>query len=66
MASVVQLDKAKRASQKLDPAVREFLDEVFIPALVKKFLLERENQLAVIRGDVQQCEGNLPSAEGVQ
>lgn len=59
MASVVQFEN-------LDPAVKEFLDEVFIPALVKRFLEESVNRLAAVRGDVPQCEGNSASAKGVR
>jgi len=38
------------------PAVKGFLDEVFVPALVRKFLAEPQYQPAVTRGDMPQCE----------
>lgn len=68
MADVVQFgSKARRASAKLDPALKEFLDEVLIPALVKKFLSERGNPLALIPEDVPQSAVKASvSAEGVQ
>jgi len=66
MAAVVQFGNAREAGEQLDPAVKEFLDEVVIPALVKKFLSEPENRLAVVREDVPQCERNSASVEGVR
>jgi hypothetical protein len=68
MTDVVKFgSKAGRAGAKLDPALKEFLDEVLIPALVQKFLTDRGNPLALIREDVRQSAVKASaSAEGVQ
>lgn len=51
MARVLQFDgKARSHNAELDPALREFLDTIVIPALVKEYVreYERENCLAPI------------------
>jgi hypothetical protein len=51
MATVAQFDdKPKRLGSRLDPALKEFLDVVVIPALVKAYLWENisENRLAIV------------------
>jgi hypothetical protein len=66
MASAVQL--AKQAGAKLDPALKEFLDVVVIPALVKAYLKEgeAEKRLVIVPNNVRQSgsEASLP-IEGV-
>jgi hypothetical protein len=55
MATAVQFGgKAKRPGAQLDPTLKEFLDVVVIPALVKAYLLEEcaENRLANTSNDV--------------
>lgn len=54
---------------RLDPALKEFLDAVVIPALVKEYLSEhaRENRLALVpQGVTQSVATHSASAEGVQ
>jgi hypothetical protein len=69
MATVVQFGgKAKSRGAQLDPALKEFLDTIVIPALVKEYLSEhaRENRLALVRNDVtQSVPTHSASAEGV-
>jgi hypothetical protein len=56
MSTVAQFGgKAKRLRVQLDPALKEFLDVVVIPALVKAYLLENavgENHLALLPNGV--------------
>jgi hypothetical protein len=55
MTTVAQFgSKAKRISTQLEPALKEFLDVVVIPALVKAYLLENgsENHLAIMPNHV--------------
>jgi len=54
--------KMARGSQ-LHPALKDFLDVVVIPALVKAYLVENsgENRLALVPNDVQ----HSPSGESV-
>lgn len=55
MATVAQFGgKEKRLHAQLDPALKEFLDFVVIPALVKAYLVENggENRLALIPNGV--------------
>jgi hypothetical protein len=70
MATETQFgDKAKRSGAQLDPALKEFLDAVVIPALVKEYLSEheRENRLALIPERVpQSIAKHSASAEGVR
>jgi hypothetical protein len=70
MAAVVQSgSKARSQKGQLDPAFREFLDTVVIPALVKDYLLqcERENRLALVPEVVTEFGAeDSASAEGVQ
>jgi hypothetical protein len=50
MAGVLQFGKRARSrGARLDPALREFLDTIVIPALVKEYVreYERENRLAL-------------------
>lgn len=69
MATAVQIGgKTKRASTQLDPALKEFLDAVVIPALVKEYLSEheRENRLALVpQGVTKSVATHSASAEGV-
>ena len=70
MATTIQFGQEARvrAKQQLEPRLKEFLDFVVIPALVKKYLLEmkNENRLAIIPINVTQSESKHPaSAEGV-
>ena len=61
--------RAKRAGAQLDPAFREFLDAVVVPALVKEYLSEhaRENRLALIpEGVTESATKDSASAEGVR
>ena len=56
MASIVQFGATtKRAAEQLDPALKEFLDVVVIPALVSAYLLEYggENHLAIMPNNVR-------------
>jgi hypothetical protein len=69
MAAVVQFGgKAGSRGSQLDSALKEFLDAVVIPALVKEYLSEheRENRLALVPECVTES-GPTPSgsAEGV-
>jgi len=70
MTKVLQFGgKTKRPGAQLDPALKEFLDAVVIPALVKEYLSEheRENRLALVpRGVTQSVAIHSASAEGVQ
>ena len=55
MATVAQFGvRKKRVVAQLDPALKEFLDAVVIPALVKAYLLENggENRLALMPNGV--------------
>jgi hypothetical protein len=69
MATIAQFDvRTKRPGAQLDPALREFLDAVVIPALVKAYLLEEggENRLAITSNDVPHSgEKDSASAKGV-
>ena len=69
MANPVQFGGAtKRAGKQLDPALKEFIDTVVVPALVKEYLSEhqRENHLALIpEGVTQSVATHSASAEGV-
>ena len=61
--------KATPRGSQLDPALRDFLDAVVIPALVKAYLLENggENRLAIVPNDVTHSDSkDSTSAEGVQ
>ena len=53
-------EATSRGSQ-LHPALKEFLDVVVIPALVKAYLLENcdENRLALVPNDVQHSEESV-------
>jgi hypothetical protein len=69
MSTVLQFGvrRAARGSQ-LHPALKEFLDAVVIPALVKAYLLEScsENRVAIVTSDVPHSPSKEPlSAEGV-
>jgi len=70
MATAIQFGgKTKRPGAQLDPALKEFLDAVVIPALVKKYLSEHEdeNRLALVsRGMAQSVATDSASAEGVR
>jgi len=58
MATVLQFGgKASPRGTQLDPALKEFLDGVVIPALVKAYLLESEgeNRLAITPTAVTHC-----------
>lgn len=66
MATVLQFAKPTRA--KLDPALKEFLDVVVIPALVKAYVKENEaqNHLAIMPNNVpQSASKDSLSIEGV-
>jgi hypothetical protein len=69
MATAIQFgSKTKSRGAQLDPALKEFLDVVVIPALVKEYLLEheRENRLALVPDGVTHSAANdSASAEGV-
>ena len=58
--------KEKRPRAQLDPALKEFLDAVVIPALVKAYLSESasENRLAIMLNDVTHS-GSKDSASAV-
>jgi hypothetical protein len=60
--------KTKRAGTRLDPALKEFLDAVVIPTLVKEYLLalQREKRLVVVRENVAHSAAESASAEGVR
>ena len=70
MAPAVQFGgKAKRPGAQLDPTLKEFLDVIVIPALVKEYLLqqERENRLALVpEGVTKFAAEDSASAEGVR
>lgn len=70
MATAVQFGgKTKRLGAQLDPALKEFLDTVVIPALVKAYLSEHEdeNRLALVsRCVTQSVATDSASAEGVR
>ena len=70
MAAAAQFGgKAKRAGAQLDPALKEFLDAVVIPALVREYISEqeRENRLALVpEGVTQFAAKHSASAEGVR
>ena len=70
MAMAVQFGgKTKRPGAQLDPALKEFLDAVVIPALVKEYLSEHgsENRLALAPQAVTQSVATFSaSAEGVR
>jgi hypothetical protein len=69
MAMAIQFgSKGKARRAELDPALKEFLDVVVIPALVKEYLLEheRENRLALVpEGVTHSGPRDSASAEGV-
>jgi hypothetical protein len=68
MATAIQFGSKTKPRGTLDPALKEFLDLVVIPALVKEYLLEheRENRLALVPEGVTQFASNdSASAEGV-
>jgi hypothetical protein len=59
--------KTNPRSARLAPALKEFLDLVVIPALVKEFLREPENRLALAREDMTHfAPKDSVSTEGVQ
>jgi hypothetical protein len=67
MASSIQIDSKSRHAQ-LDPAFKEFLDVVVIPALVREYLQvhDRENRLALVPDGVTHFAAkDSASAEGV-
>lgn len=69
MSTVLQFDvkRAARGSQ-LHPALKEFLDAVVIPALVKAYLMESsgENRVAIVTRNVPHSPSKESlSAEGV-
>ena len=67
MAGVVQFGRnAKAQGATLDPALKEFLDEIFIPALVEKYLKESKNHLAPVSEGMTQSLSMSASAEGVR
>jgi len=70
MAPAIQFGSNSKARRsELDPALKEFLDLVVIPALVKEYLQEheRENRLALVPESVTHFASNdSASAEGVQ
>jgi hypothetical protein len=70
MTTVVQFgSKARRSGAQIDPALKEFLDAVMIPALVKEYISEqeRENRLALVpEGMTQFAAKHSASAEGVR
>jgi hypothetical protein len=70
MATAIQFGgKTKRPGAQLDPALKEFLDAVVIPALVKAYLSEHEdeNRLALVsQGVTQSVAKHLASAEGIR
>jgi hypothetical protein len=60
--------KATPKGSQLDPVLKEFLDVVVIPALVKAYLLENgsEDRLAIMPNDVRHSDSkDSTSAEGV-
>jgi hypothetical protein len=69
MATAIQFGrKTKRRGAQLDPALKEFLDLVVIPALVKEYLREHEceNRLALVpEGVTHSAARDSASAEGV-
>lgn len=69
MAAVIQFGvKAGPRGSQLDSALKEFLDAVVIPALVKEYLSEhdRENRLALLPESMtQSVPTRSASAEGV-
>jgi hypothetical protein len=66
MANPLQFGRKKNQGAGLDPALKEFLDEVLIPTLVQKYLRDHDNQLAVVSEDVPEFAVQDPaSAEGV-
>jgi hypothetical protein len=69
MAAPVQFgSKARLQGAQVDLALKEFLDAVVIPALVKEYLLEheRENRLALVPDSVTHFVAKeSASAEGV-
>ena len=65
MATVLQLGaKPMPRGSQLHPTLKEFLDEVVIPALVKAYLMESdaENRLAIMPNNVPKSasENSLP------
>ena len=69
MASAIQFGgKTKPRPAQLDPALKEFLDLIVIPALVKEYLREHEcqNRLALVpEGVTHFAAKDSASAEGV-
>lgn len=70
MPTTVQIGgRTKRPGAQLDPALKEFLDAVVIPALVKEYLSEHgsENRVALAPQAMTQSVATFSaSAEGVQ
>jgi hypothetical protein len=69
MTTVLQFgSKPTPRRRQLDPTLKEFLDVVVIPALVKAYVLEnaRENRLAIAPGDMtHSASQDSCSIEGV-
>jgi hypothetical protein len=66
LGKIVKLDRHEGAP--LAPALKEFIDAVLVPALVKEYLADhaRENRLALIpEGVTQSLPTHSASAEGV-
>ncbi len=63
MPAVLQCGSKAAQGSQLNPALKEFLDVVVIPALVNAYLVENsgENRLALVPNDVQ----HSPSEESV-
>lgn len=63
MPAALQFGAKATEAPRLHPALKEFLDVVVIPALVKAYLLENgdENRLALVPNDVQ----HFPSRKSV-
>jgi hypothetical protein len=63
MPPALQFGSKTAQGSQLHPALKDFLDVVVIPALVKAYLLENgnENRLALVPNDVQ----HSPSEESV-
>jgi len=55
MPAAFQSGSKRAQGSQLHPALKDFLDVVVIPALVKAYLVEnsRENRLALVPNDVQ-------------
>jgi hypothetical protein len=65
----LQVTERQKLGAKLDPALRDFIDMVIVPALVREYIAENEtpNQLARPARAVRQFDSKMShSAEGIQ